>query len=167
MDGTTPVFDMDTLSQTEEAYSARLEQEPGDTGARLSLAWCLIIKALHRAGEEKIVARLVSAVDGLDEETSRQIQAALAPEATLEQPERDARALLKSSLHQAVMVVQLSRDPREKRDAEKLRALVHLSGGRQMIQESDDEAKRVLEEITQALLNGWDEDKIFGTPLQS
>lgn len=149
-----PFVDIAHLHEVEAGYRKRLEQEPGDTGARLRLAWCLVLEALYRDGKESMRAQLLAALEGMDEQSSSQIRALLT---ATEPAARGARSLLKCCLHQAVIVTQLSLDPEEKRDAERLRTLVRLSGGEEAVLHADDEANRILGEITRALLQPSDE----------
>lgn len=132
----------------EKSYRQRLEIEPGDTGTRLSLAWCLVVQALYEAGQERMAGRIMAAAKEMSESPDgAPVHEAIAAAAR----ERNARQLLKGCLRQALMVTQLSRDPREKADVEKLRTLVSLSGAGQAILEADEEAARILRELTRAI----------------
>jgi hypothetical protein len=124
-----PPIDRTALKQAEKTYRKRLGEEPGDTGARLRLAWCLVLQAFYRAGQESLPA---------------------AP------PDGDARDLLKDGLQQTVTVTQLSADPREHREVETLRALVRLSGAEPLVLEAEERAARILSELTRALRDSRD-----------
>ena len=46
-------FTLAGMQAAEQACAARLAQEPGDTAARLRLAWCLAMQACFEAGREQ------------------------------------------------------------------------------------------------------------------
>src|SRR5260221_13074768 len=103
-----PVFDIDGLRRVESVYCARLAQDPGDHVARMHLAWCLFMQALHESGQQSVIAALFSQDDHLDKRTMKRIRSVL---------DRDAQRMLRDCLRHSVTVMQLSTDPRDKRDA--------------------------------------------------
>lgn len=125
-----PVFDMTALEKSEQASRRILENEPGDTATRLKLAWCLTLQAVYRAGQEE-----------------EQDNAAAPPV----EDGRDAGTLLNCGLQQAVIVLHLSDEPRERREAEQLRTLATRCGAGNAVAASDAEAERVLSDLTEAI----------------
>ena len=141
------VFKVDALWRVERMYRKRLTDEPGDMVARTSLAWCLFLQALHRAGEEDALVTL----EGM-----------MLPPTTLdaggdpvpgEDAERAAGHLLEECLRQAVTVLQLSPDPRDHVDVERLQALIRLSGGEAAIAESEEQSRRILVQLTREMMD--------------
>lgn len=158
--GFDPVFDMDAVTAAEKGCRIRLEQEPGDTSARLNLAWCLALLALYEAGRETSVLQVMKNAEAVDKQTSHRIKAALLA-AGSEYPGQKAGTFLRNCLHEAMLVMQLSYNAEERAGAQKLRTLMDLSGGGSAIQETDQEADRILATLTRELLLGLD-DEIVG-----
>lgn len=135
-------FEIDSLKRVEQVYRQRLTDDPADMRARTGLAWCLFMQALYQAGQERVLAAL--AEDGT------------APEALEEQfqavPDTDSRDLLRDALRQTIAVSQLSGDPAAQSEVERLQDLVRLSGESQALSEAEEEASRILTEITRAIL---------------
>jgi hypothetical protein len=142
MSATPLVCDLDTLKLTERTCRQRLLSEPADTAARVDLAWCLFMQALHRAGQESA--------------GPTQIEAFEKPEITGGKghgaSDRNAFELLKDSLRQAYTVMHLSSRPEDHLSAERLRALVRLSGTEEMVSEVASEASKILAEITSDII---------------
>ena len=128
------LFDRETLAPIEQALRACLEQDPSDTATRLHLAWFFVVQAWHVAGQESMVA-LTGSV----------------PIGNKEQSPESAKRLLQSGLQQAAIVQQISQKPEEQTEVAKLRSLVRLFGGKNMVGGSEEEADRVLELLVQAL----------------
>ena len=149
-----PAFDMIALGRVEQTYRQRLEQEPVDTKVRLSLAWCLAVRAFHEAGQEAMATRLIPDTNCLDECLTSQIHTTMS---TSKLPEGSAYCLLKNCLEQATLVLQLSTIPEERREAEKLRALVYMSGGTKALREADTKSNSVIADLTRAILQGLDD----------
>jgi hypothetical protein len=129
---------VDALRRVERVYRARLIDEPTDMVARLSLAWCLFLQALHRAGEERALATVT----------------ALELAETVSDGGKRADDLLSDCLRQAITVMQLSPDPNDRTEIEKLHSLVKISGGGQAISEAEQQAKRILEDIAREMQSG-------------
>lgn len=136
---------VDTLWRVERIYRKQLQEEPGDTVARVSLAWCLFMQALHRAGQESTVSPLLEVTCSHDH-----------PEVEVETEvhERDSAHLLQECLRQTVAVLQLSPNPRDHSDVERLQTLVKLSGGESLLADTEDQARRVITRLAHELLEG-------------
>ena len=137
-------FSLESLKHVEHVYRQQLVADPGDMMARISLAWCLFMQALHRAGQESIVAELAVASEGQGEELNSAIRSIL---------DEDADNLLKECMRQTITVMQLSSDPQDHTDAEKLQALIKLSGGGKAVSEAQAEGANILAEVTRQILN--------------
>lgn len=109
-------LDSAALQRLEQAQRSAVLADPSDTTARLALAWCLLIRALVRAGQERLLLRLVEA-DGQPD----RLEAAVAQ--VLEQ---DAGALLDDCRRQALIAGKLSADPLAEWHAERLQELAAL-----------------------------------------
>jgi hypothetical protein len=137
------VFEIDALLRIEQVYRQRLLDDPADVAARTGLAWCLFMQALHRAGQEQMLASLMEAGAELDRQAEAEARAAL---------DQNARDLLRDCLKQTVAVMQLSADPANQSEVERLQELVRLTGEEEALSDAQDEAARILGEITHALL---------------
>lgn len=133
---------MDALWRVERIYRKQLVEEPGNTVARVSLAWCLFMQALHRAGQESAVNSILELALPADQPTGE-------GQAT----DRDSAVLLQDCLRQALAVLQLSPDPRDRLDVERLQALVKLSGGAEILADAEEQAHRILTQLTREMMN--------------
>jgi hypothetical protein len=140
-------FDISTLKRVEEIYRKRLVEEPGDMVARLSLAWCLFMQALHQAGQESLLAALAEAGKGQEMPLDEQASPA---------PDHDSSELLTECLKQTITVMQLSPNPQDRTDVERIQALVRLSGEEEALSEAEEEAARILGEMSRAILRDTD-----------
>ncbi|MCC2669055.1 MAG: hypothetical protein K0Q72_1526 [Armatimonadetes bacterium] len=143
------VFNVDALWRVERMYRQRLTDEPGDMVARVSLAWCLFLQALHRAGEENALTGIDSAL----EEAGIPITEMLELGEDDGEEGRAADRLLEDCLRQTVTVLQLSPDPRDRTDVERLQALIRLSGGEAAIADAEDQSRQILVQLTREMLN--------------
>ncbi len=135
------VIQIEALRRSEDIYRARLANEPGDTSARVKLAWCLFMQALYRAGQESVLGALVSA----PEESAAQqswVQAVM---------NQGAAELFSECLRQTSTVLQLSPSAGERHDMERLQDLAKLSGAGQAVLEAEEEAARILGELLREL----------------
>jgi hypothetical protein len=133
---------MDALWRVERIYRKQLVEEPGNTVARVSLAWCLFMQALHRAGQESAVNSVLELALPADPGVSDGHSA-----------DRDSAVLLQDCLRQALAVLQLSPDPRDHLDVERLQALVKLSGGAEILADAEEQAHRILTQLTREMMN--------------
>jgi hypothetical protein len=136
---------VDALWRVERIYRKQLVEEPGDTVARVSLAWCLFMQALHRAGQESTTPALLELPVSLD---------AVELEPDPRARERDSAHLLEDCLRQTLAVLQLSPNPRDRTDVERLQALVKLSGGEALLADAEEQARRVLLQLTREMMDG-------------
>jgi hypothetical protein len=118
--------------------------EPDDMGARVGLAWCLFMQALHQAGRENLLTALVTKEEEREEPVSAILQSVLNTESL---------DLLKGCLQQAITVRQLSPREEERREVEKLQELAKLAGAEQEVREAEVEGLKILMELTQAVIN--------------
>jgi len=138
-----PTLDVEALKRVEVIYRNRLEDEPGDMVARVSLAWCLFMRAFFQAGRESAVAVLTPQGKTADPQITHTVESVL---------DSNARQLLRECLRQTVTVMQLSPNPQDHLYVEKLQSLVRLSGHEDVVSEANDDAMRILTEITHEML---------------
>jgi hypothetical protein len=138
-------FNAEALKRVEQIYRKQLAADPADTVARISLAWCLFMQSLLRAGQESVLSALVDASEGQEEQLSQTIRTIL---------EQNAAELLEDCLRQTMTVKQLSSDPEAQLSVEKIQALVQLSGGGEAVTAAEDQAARILNEVTREVLKG-------------
>jgi hypothetical protein len=137
-----PVFDLESLQEIEASSRRRVEEEPDDTEARLKLAWCLLGRAFHEAGQDAMRHFIVTNLTNIPE---------LLPSA------QSAEQLLKDCLHQAMVVSELSLISDEQKEAGTLRALISMSGGKQALQESYEESQAISSEILHAIFERFED----------
>src|SRR5437870_91409 len=106
------LFDIGLLARHERLCRTRLAREPGDMLARVGLAWCLFLQALHLDGHDNLAAAFIES--GIQPKPVRRDSVA----------DGEARDLLNDCLAQANIVRQLSGDGRFDSDVEKLQGLV-------------------------------------------
>lgn len=138
-----PAFPSDALKRVEAIYRRQLAEDPADPVARVSLAWCLFMQALLRAGQESVLEALVDATEGRRasfEETMRSVL------------DQNAADLLEDCLRQTMTVKQLTSDPEAQVSAERILSLVRLSGGGPALNAAEDRAARILNDVTREVL---------------
>lgn len=141
MNSDCPVFEPEALLRVEEVYRRQLDVEPSDMVARVSLAWCLFMRALHRAGQESVIQSIT--LSGRKESVESTPTPGAVP---------DAGSILKDCLHQTIAVLQLSGNPQDRTDVRRLQSLVRLSGGEQAVSNAEEEAARILCAVTREIL---------------
>lgn len=138
-----PAFEAEALKRVEQLYRAQLTDDPADPAARISLAWCLFMQSLLRAGQESVLDALIDATEGGEERLG-----AVMDEAT----EQNATELLEDCLRQTMTVKHLTVDPAARRSAERILALVKLSGGASALTVAEGRTARLLGEVTREVL---------------
>jgi hypothetical protein len=143
MDRSNATFSIERLKTEERGHRSRVDREPLDMHSRMSLAWCLFIQAMHQAGRENLlsVLRESGAVDEMPREKTLRL-------------DRDAQHLLRECLKQLCAVCELSRNPNDLSEVERLRYLVTASGAEAALRETDDEASRWMAEMARAVVAG-------------
>jgi hypothetical protein len=131
-------FELDALVRAEAACRRRIAASPDDMDARLRLAWCLLMRALHRSGQQSALAGIAGGDDARLDSLLAHLEAV---------PGVSAGRLVDESLHQAFAVEHLTQDPREVADVRQLQALIALSGGGQMVSDAQDRASAVLHRL--------------------
>ncbi len=124
-------------------YRTRLANDPTDSNARVKLAWCLFMHALFRAGQESMLKALFATLEPDTVEKGRKVQSIW---------DQDADNLIDDCLQQTATVMQLSSDPRDLTDADRLQNLVELSGAGKAVDEAKDNSNRILAELLQDLI---------------
>lgn len=120
-------FDLASLESWERTSRDRLIADPTDFAARLDLAWCLFLQALHpaigqgRTGEDA---------------TSRPVKAG-----------SPSRTRLAMALREALKVCQMSADPMHHAEATRLEVLVELVGGRQAVALAHDQVGALIRQL--------------------
>ena len=147
---------MEALKRAESAYRTSLVSDPADTAARLRLAWCLFVQAVHQAGRESILDSIHST--GSESEAMRGVIRSI--------QETDVDHLLQDCLRQTTTVMQLTRRPHERTDVEMLQMLVKLAGAEEWAADADREAASRLRDITQALVNDTDLSRPRGASIR-
>lgn len=132
---------VESLAQAEAACRSRLAFEPTDLGARKKLAWCLFLQAIHQAGQETLLELVPEELC-----TEKPAPAGDVPAA------RAARELLRECLRQSIAIRQLSTDPQDVHEIDRLQGLVRLSGGEEALFEAEREARGILARVTQELV---------------
>jgi hypothetical protein len=135
-------IDQASLKLSERVFRERLEKEPDDMNARLSLAWCLFLQALHQAGRESVAQALVARAE--ETETT--------DDSTHSLLDKNARALLREALQQAAAVRQLSPHPQDSTYMNLLQSLASLSGASQIVSGTEQEADRILSKLTSEMM---------------
>jgi hypothetical protein len=138
-----PAFHSDALKRLECIYRRQLADDPAEPVARISLAWCLLMQSLLRAGQESVLEALVEATEGREESLDQTMNAVL---------DQNAAQLLEDCLRQTMAVKQLSSDPEAHVSAEKILSLVRLSGAGSALNSAEDQAKKILSEVTREVL---------------
>jgi hypothetical protein len=139
------IFDLEVLRRREQIDRDRLANEPGDTEARIRLAWCLFMLALYHAGQENILTKLLTVSRRSKVASGNSLQAAL---------DGGAQEILRDCLRQTCTVEQISADPRDCTDVAKLQMLAKSIGAQEMVTEAQEEAAHILAELTQGILYG-------------
>jgi hypothetical protein len=142
-----PAFHSDALKRVESIYRRQLADDPADPIARISLAWCLFMQSLLRAGQESVLEALVEATEGREESLDQTMKAVL---------DQNATQLLEDCLRQTMTVKQLSSDREAHVSAEKILSLVRLSGAGAALNSAEDQANRILSEVTREVLGEHD-----------
>jgi hypothetical protein len=114
-------FDSGDLKHAETIYREQLRTTPEDMALRLSLAWCLFMQALHRSGQEAVLAYSTLAING----------AAMVGTAT-GATERSANTLLKDCLQQTYAIKHLTLQDEQRLEVARLHALVELAGAQEL-----------------------------------
>jgi hypothetical protein len=140
MQSSQQVFEVEALLRVATLYRERLRSDPADMAARTGLAWSLFLQSLIQAGQEQLLGP----------------SASIEPQTEPLEPclERDARGLLTECLQQVTMVRQLSEHPRDRADMDRLHTLIRLAGEAHAVCAAEDEATRILGEVTRAILEG-------------
>lgn len=158
------VVEPEALSRAEAVYRQHLIHEPDDTVARLSLAWCLFMQALHQAGRESVLGVGSMVVEPLAGPSEVREGAGSRPicdgpafsgmrtgAAELDVNDPEARNFLLDCLRQTTAVVHLSRSAQDRRDVERLRALVRLCNGDEVMSAAEAEAVEILDGIAREM----------------
>jgi hypothetical protein len=141
MDRSNSPVSIDSLISQELGYRHQVNHEPLDMRARANLAWCLFLQAMHESGRENLLFALRKCGTVAD-----------IPNDAVFRLNGDAQHLLRECLTQMRAVYELSQDPGDLADVERLRGLVTISGAEAALREADTEAARWLAEMAQAIL---------------
>ena len=136
-------IEMASLKRAETIYRSRLVNTPENTETRIKLAWCLFMQALYRAGQESMLAALISNDEDNQSDLSQRSKFIW---------DQDAGELINDCLQQTSTVLQLSASSKERLDANRLQSLVKMSGGEQAVAQAREASSRLLGEVLQELL---------------
>jgi hypothetical protein len=149
------LFDIHAIERAAKGYCERLQDEPGDMSARVSLAWCCFMQALHHSGEQHVLATLSGQAAGTG---AGRVESTL-HSLVIDRGDRPAETgsdrageLLKACLRQTVTVIHLSSNAEEQRDMAKLRDLVRWGGAGEYVDQAEREAVQILYALTLAIL---------------
>ena len=145
------VFEIDSLMRVEALCRRRLEREPDDMAARISLAWCLFLRSFHRAGQESVLRELA-----FTDRDERDLLLARIRGV----PDHGAAQLVQDCLKNTFTVMQLSGDPDDVASVERLQALARLSGANEAIVHAEEEAIQVIEGLVRDIIGGPDANQI-------
>jgi len=129
------------LESMERGYRSRLSVDPSDDASRLNLAWCLLMQALHADGRRAGVGEHdTPAGDIRASGESGDLQGS-------------ALALLRECLHQSQLASMLSTDVPRRAEIERLRNLIELSGGEQLVRQIENGATGLLAHLVNEVLH--------------
>ena len=134
---------IDALQTAESAYRNQLASDPCDTQARVKLAWCLFVQAVHAAGRESLFHEVHEGSVRVDERLPRVIEAIR---------ENDVDHLLRDCLRQTTAVIHLSKEQRDRTDVEMLQTLIGMAGAERWTYDTSREADRCLYNIARAII---------------
>jgi len=146
------IFDPHSLKEAETAYRFVLVQEPDNMDVRVNLAWCLLLQAVYQSGQET----------GIAERRGRENDANPTTAGAELTPGPDAGHLLKECLRHSLTVKHLSAQTSNQLDMEKLEALVLLAGGKELLQSSEENGVRIIDNIVTAIWRASEQDSPDG-----
>ena len=145
MDARPVMCDISVLHQKSIQFREQIKNDPGNSELRMGLAWCLFIQALLQAGRESLSIQ-ESDVDGkCDAARSCQLF------------DQEAYQLLKGSLQQTFIVMQLSAHVQDRSEVSKLHALIQLYGANEAFDEAQAEAMRSFERLVHDIFTEVDQ----------
>lgn|GEM_PF-4592787 len=119
-----------------------LARRPDDYGARMQMAWCLFLQAIHREGQESVINKI----------------APLYPKEIIKLTgdaavrfHRESRWLFAESLKHSYAVSKLSSNPKFLQEAERLKELVKISAGEEMIMDVEDSSAVAISHLTKEI----------------
>lgn len=142
MQTTLPTLDLNALKRLADGYSERLVENPTDAPARINLAWCLLMQAVHRTGESRVISELAASGERVHTHLGRMVDST---------PDRDAAEHLRLCLRETFTISQLCADESHRAEVKRLQELVRLSGGEAAVTRAEAEALDVLRNLTAAL----------------
>ena len=134
---------LDALKTAEAAYRTQLASDPCDTHARMKLAWCLFVQAVHAAGRESLFHQGHEGSAPVDERLPHLLESIR---------ENDVDHLLRDCLRQTTAVLHLSKEQRERTDVEMLQTLIGMAGAERWTHDTSREADRCLYNIARAII---------------
>jgi len=135
---------IDALKTAESGYRNQLASDPCDTQARVKLAWCLFVQAVHAAGRESLFHEVHEYSEPVDERLPNIIDAIR---------ENDVDHLLRDCLRQTTAVLHLSKEQRDRTDVEMLQTLIGMAGAERWTHDTSREADRCLYNIARAIIH--------------
>ena len=144
----TTQIDLGALQNAERHYRTKLQTQPDNTTARLNLAWCLFMLAVHRSGVETAL--------------SAGVECSPLPMNPVENSgtNRDAQAILHDVLAQVCIVRNLSVHKNDMIDANRLQSLVNLSGLQEAARRAEELSLEGLYDLSWEIMHGSrDEDR--------
>jgi len=138
-----PYFDSADLERAENIHRVQLRSRPEDTALRLSLAWCLLVQAIHRSGQETVLAysaRTRGSVPPADTATAAGTA------------QRSAHALFKDSLFHTVTVQHMSLLEEDQLEVARLHSLVALAGAQELSNEAEAQSVQRLAALARAVM---------------
>ncbi|MFN3649705.1 MAG: hypothetical protein ACK47B_08985 [Armatimonadota bacterium] len=137
-----PSIEMEWIERVETIYRQQVEVDPSDHNARISLAWCFFIKALHHSGRESLLRMLSESDDEEDLLTAERLRRFL---------DADTGELLSDTIRHTVTARHLSRDPEVQMEVTRLEELIMLSSGAESLPEAERTAWKTIVRVTREL----------------
>ncbi len=118
-DDTEPMALKDILGR-EKRCQTILDKRPDDDGARMEMAWCLLMQAVHRQGQESVIHKIAPLINTQSVALGDEVEPLT---------HRESRWLFAESLKHSYVVSKLSSNPKWQQEAERLKELIVISAG--------------------------------------
>ncbi len=138
---TDPLALKDILGR-EKRCQIILDKRPDDDGARIELAWCLLMQAIHREGQESVINKVAPLINTPLTKLFGDAQ---------QLTQRESRWLFAESLKHSFAVSKLSSNPKCLQEAERLKELIKISAGEEVIMDVEDISAKVMSQLSKEI----------------